>query len=259
VPPYLDDTPGVRQDIAMFHGAIRRLDDAVGTILSALVRNGLQERTVVVFTTDHGIAFPRAKATLYDPGIQTALVLRWPGGTAGGQTIDEMVSNIDLLPSLLEGLGIATPGPVQGRSFWQLLSGGGYDSRAEIFAEKSTTPEDVKRCVRTATHKLIRNYNEGPQLELPTDIEASLTRRDMGDAHLAPRPQVELYDLVDDPLEVRNLAGAPEVADVERGLVERLDQFLEETGDPVLRGPIPRPPEEAELIARARSRVRRAT
>jgi arylsulfatase A-like enzyme len=82
--PFLDDTPGVRMDLAMFYENIRRLDDAVGSILQSLERAGMAENTVVVFTTDHGIAFPRAKSTLYDPGIRTTLLVRWPGVTDPG-------------------------------------------------------------------------------------------------------------------------------------------------------------------------------
>ena len=79
----------------------------------------------------------------------------------------------------------------------------------------------------------------------------------MGDAHLAPRPPVELYDLEADPLERHNLAGKPEMKKVENELASRLDTFLQETDDPVLRGPIQRPPEEAEIWQSIRARVQR--
>ncbi|MFC1526045.1 sulfatase [Candidatus Latescibacterota bacterium] len=259
VPPYLADTPGARQDLAMFQGAIRCLDSAVGHILEALGRSGQRQNTIVVFTTDHGIAYPRAKATLYDPGLKTALILRWPERLSGGRVFKEMLSNIDLLPTLLEASGVPVPVEVQGRSFWSLLDGGRYAPNEQVFAEKSTTPEDVKRCIRTDRWKYIRNYRDGRLLQLPTDIEASLTRRDMGDDHLKPRPPVELYDLESDPREQENLAGESPTEEVERNLAGRLDRFLEETGDPALRGPIPRPPEEAALLQRARQRVTRAT
>ena len=258
VPPYLKDTPGARQDIAMFHGAIRRMDESVGSILDALARSGLSENTIVVFTTDHGIAFPRAKATLYDPGLRTTLIIRWPKGIAGGRVVRELISNIDLLPSLLNVVGITVPADVQGRSFLSLLRGGEYTPNEMVFAEKNTSPDDIKRCIRTERYKYIRNYNDGPILNLPTDIEASLTRRDMGDDHLTPRPAVELYDLEKDPLEMDNLAGMPEIKKIENDLASRLDKFLEETNDPILGGSIPRPPEEADIIRRIRSSVKRA-
>src|SRR5205814_9370149 len=78
VPAYLPDTPAARREFAAFQGAIRRADAAVGEILAALDASGRAAETLVLFTADHGIAFPRAKGTLHDPGIETALLLRWP-------------------------------------------------------------------------------------------------------------------------------------------------------------------------------------
>ena len=257
VPGYLADTPGARQDLAMFNGSIRSMDNAVGHILATLDQSGLRDDTLVVFTTDHGIAFPRAKATLYDPGIKTALLVRWPEALPAGRVHTELLSNVDLLPTLLEATGTRVPDDLSGRSFLGLLTGRGYEPRTEIFAEKNTSPDDVKRCIRTERYKYIRNYDDGPLLQLPTDIEASLTRRDMGDEHLAPRAPVELYDLDADPLEVENLAGEPGYADVEGDLSERLDRFLRDTHDPILRGPIQRPPGEAAIIERNRERAER--
>jgi len=257
VPGHLTDTPGARRDLAMFHGAIRSMDAAVGSILAALDESGSRDDTLLVFTTDHGIAFPRAKATLYDPGINTALLMRWPAGFPGGRVYDELLSNVDLVPTLLEAAGTPAPDDLSGRSFLSLLQGRGYEPNGEIFAEKNTSPNDIKRCIRTQRYKYIRNYNEGPLLQLPTDIEASLTRREMGDNHLAPRPEVELYDLEADPPETENLAGRPDHTDIERRLASRLERFQETTGDPIIRGPIERPPGEAEIVRRNRERAER--
>ncbi|MBM4049785.1 MAG: sulfatase [Planctomycetes bacterium] len=249
VPPHLKDTPGARQDLAMFHGCIRTMDAAVGRILDALGSSGLAENTLVVFTTDHGIAFPRAKATLYDPGIRTTLLLRGPG-IRPGQVASELISNVDVFPSLLDAAGAPVPGDLNGRSFWPLLTGRAYTPRDAIFAEKNTQPWDIKRCIRTARYKYIRNFNEGPLLSLPTDIESSLTRRDMGHDHLRPRPPVELYDLSADPNEQTNLAGRPDYTSVEQDLSTQLQRLLEATHDPILRGPIPRPPDEEQIYRR---------
>ncbi|MFC1712182.1 sulfatase [Candidatus Poribacteria bacterium] len=259
VPPHLKDTPGAREDLAMFHGCIRFTDEAVGGILDALDKSDLSENTIVVFTTDHGIAFPRAKATLYDPGLRTTLIIRWPAGIDGGKTYSEMISNIDLLPSLLEAADVPVPEDVEGRSFLSLLRSGEYVPNEWVFAEKNTSPNDIKRCIRTHRYKYIRNYDAGPKLLLPTDIEQSLTRRDMGDEHLEPRPPVELYDLQKDPWETENLVGRLELADVESDLASRLQSFMEETDDPILRGPIPRPPDEADIINRIWSSINRRT
>lgn len=257
VPPFMKDTPGAREDLAMFHGSIEHMDSSVGEVLEALDRNGLRENTLVVFTTDHGIAFPRAKATIYDPGIHTTMLMRWPGGNLPeGRVFPEMVSGVDLSPTLHEAAGVEPPPGVQGRSYLGLLQGRNYEPRTEVFAGQNTAPDDIKRGIRTARYKYIRNYDEGPTLRLPTDIETSLTRRDLGDEHLAPRPAVELYDLESDPLEMVNLAGRPEMAAVEQDLASRLDRFQRETDDPILSGTIPRPAEEPELFRKAWERAR---
>ena len=259
VPGYLKDTPGVREDLATFHGCISFTDEAVGGILDALDKSGLSDNTIVIFTTDHGIAFPRAKATLYDPGIRTTLIIRWPAGIKGGETYPELISNIDLLPTLLEAASVPVPDDVEGRSFLGLLRSGEYVPNDWIFAEKNTSPGDIKRCIRNHRYKYIHNYDAGPKLLLPTDIEQSLTRRDMGDEHLEQRPPVELYDLQEDPWEMENLAGRPEQADVESDLASLLQNLMEETDDPILHGAIPRPQDEAEIFNRIWSSIKKRT
>ena len=99
VPAYLPDTTGVRQDLADLHGMIFAVNTAMEKILAAVEQTGQTDNTLLIFSTDHGIAFPRAKSTLYDPGIGTALILRWPDGFAGGRRLPQLLSNIDLLPS----------------------------------------------------------------------------------------------------------------------------------------------------------------
>ena len=149
------------------------------------------------------------------------------------------------------------PDDVEGRPFLDLLRGGEYVPNEWIFAEKNTSPNDIKRCIRTHRHKYIHNYDTGPKLLLPTDIEQSRTRRDMGNERLEQRPHVELYDLQKDPWEMENLAGLHEQADVESDLASQLQNFLEETDDPVLHGAIPRPQDEAEILDRIWSSIKK--
>lgn len=254
LPGYIGDTKGAREDFAAYDGAIREMDAAVGRILDALERGGHRENTLVIFTTDHGIPFPRAKGTLYDPGIQTALLMRWPNGFPGGQVISPLVSNVDLFPTILEAVGAESPSDIQGRTLQPLLEGKSYIPREYVFAE-NTAWGNHNRCVRTERFKFIHNYNRGPSLVLPADIEISLTRRDMGNEHLVSRPQFELYDLQNDPDEADNLAGKPERADEELRLSELLASIQEETKDPALSGPIARPAVEDEKLKQAFERV----
>jgi len=245
--PWLEDTAGLRKDMAMFYENIRRTDRAVGELLAALDSLGLAENTLVIFTTDHGIAFPRAKATLYDPGIRTTLLMRWPAGFSGGRVASAMLSNVDLFPTLAEIVGQDPADDCNGESFLGVLRGARDEARSMVFAEKNTSWRDTKRCVRTAGHKYIRNYDEGPLLALPSDIGVSSTRKAMGDTHEAPRAEIELYDLSEDPWEQNNLAGDPAHRTVEADMAARLQRVLEETHDPILDGAVPRPKREAEI------------
>jgi arylsulfatase A-like enzyme len=254
LPDTVADTPGTREDFALYDGAIRETDAGVGRILEALDAAGLRDNTLVVFTTDHGSPMVRAKGTLYDAGIHTTLLMRWPAGFRGERVVGELVSNVDLFPTVLEAAGVGIPDGIQGRSFLPLLRGDRYEPRDVVFAGKNSHSIDVKRCVRTATHKYIRNDAPGPMLLLPTDVEVGLARRDIGNDHVRPRPEVELYDLVHDPCERDNLAGRPEFGEIEEALARRLRRIQEETHDPLLDGPIPRPAGEVERIGRARAR-----
>jgi N-sulfoglucosamine sulfohydrolase len=251
VPPYLPDLPESRQDLAAFQGAIRQMDHGVGTILAALDDLGIAESTCVVFATDHGAAMPRAKCTLYDPGIEVALLLRWPAaGLADGRVVSELVSNVDVTPTLLEGLGLAVPANVQGLSFWPLLQGSAYTPREEVFAEKTFhTYYEPMRAVRTMNKKLIVNLEVSTSVDVPADIRESPIYPRMLPQLNGVRPPVELYDLLDDPWEQRNLAGHPEVASVQADLRRRLLRWMKETDDPLLHGPVASPYYSAALAS----------
>ena len=237
VPPFLPDIPEARGELAALQVAIERMDAAVGAVLDTLDRAGRAEDAIVVFTTDHGLAMPRAKCTLYDPGLEVALLVRWPSGGIRGVR-DGLVSNIDVLPSLLEAAGLAIPPGVQGSSL--LANGAGRDA---IFAEKTFhSYYDPMRCVRTRTHKYIRNFETAFAVEVPADIQAgAIFRADPTRYSTDRQSLVELYDLEADPLERENLAGRVEIREVESGLRDQLWGWMRDTHDPLLQGPIPSP------------------
>ena len=199
---------------------------------------------IVVFTTDHGMAMPGAKCTLYDAGLEVALLMRWRAGEipAGGVR-DELVSNIDVLPTILDAAAVKHPAGVQGRSLLPLLRGEAYEPRRSIFAEKTFhSYYDPMRCVRTERHKYIRNFESAFAIEVPGDIQAGPIFRADPSRYSRDRPSiVELYDLEADPLEQRNLAGTREVAEVEKRLSAELWRWMRETDDPLLEGPVPSP------------------
>ncbi len=259
VPPYLPEGPPAQEEMAALQGAIREADDAVGRILAALEETGLASSTLLVFTADHGIAMPRAKCTLYDAGIGVALLARWPeGGIQGGRTLTELVSNVDVLPTLLEAANAPVPQNVQGRSLLSLLRGEGHEPRDAVFAEKTYhSYYDPMRAVRTRTHKYIRNFDSAFRVEIPGDIAASaIFRSDTQRYHGSTHPDTELYDLRTDPDELHNLAGKPEHSEIEQELDARLWEWMQATEDRLLRGPVPSPAYNRALASCPSSTVR---
>lgn len=239
VPGYLRDTEGTRRELAELQGAIRHADAQFGRLL----REVNEKDTLVIFTSDHGIAMPRAKCSLYDPGIEVALLARWRGWRG---TYEELVSNIDVLPTVLETLDLPVPANVQGRSFAPLLEGRPYTPRTEIFAEMTYHDYyDPRRCIRTATHKLIANFTTAPSFMDPSQSwrprADPVVPRSPASAYHEP---VELYDLRNDRWEHVNLAQEPAHAGVRRELLSRLGRHLSETDDPILRGAVSNPQQQ---------------
>jgi N-sulfoglucosamine sulfohydrolase len=244
IPAYLPPGPESESEFRALHVAINDMDTALGHVLGALDKAGRAEHALVIFTTDHGLAMPRAKCTLYDPGLEVALLMRWPDGGLGGRAVrPELVSNIDILPTLLEAAGVELPEGIQGRSLLPLLRGEAYAPREAIFAEKTFhSYYDPMRCIRTHRHKYIRNFETGFAVEVPGDIQLSPIFRADPSVYSRDRPSVvELYDLDVDPLEQRNLAGTPDLEAVEQELSAELWGWMRETDDPLLNGPIPSP------------------
>lgn len=242
VPGYLPDTEVVRKDIATFYENIRMADAAVGRILDALKGSGLEKNTLVFFTTDHGAEFPRAKMTLYDPGIKTTLILRYPGVLQAGCRVEELISNVDMLPTLLDAIGAKIPDTIQGRSFWPLLIGGTYTPREEVYTELTWHAQyDPMRSIRTARYKYIRNFEPGRPILIGGPPAQRYGVDLIEQYYNNPRPEEELYDLSQDPWEKHNLTDASAYQAIKTTLRDRLMPFLQETQDPLLEGPIPHP------------------
>ena len=243
LPSYLPDIPEAEADVAALQGAVRMLDTGVEILLDSLNDLGVAENTWVVFTTDHGLAVPRAKCTLYDPGLETALLMRWPGGVAGGKRCKELVSHVDMVPTMLELLNLPLPSNLHGRSYARLLRGEAFTPRDALYAEKTFHEiYDPMRAVRTLTHKLIVNFETGVKLDVPGDVQRGpLYRATLPSILQSERPRVELYDLEQDPNEGNNLAGREEVGGLEHTLTKKLAAWMRETNDPLLQGPVPSP------------------
>ena len=246
LPPYVPQDEASEDEFASLQGAIRRADAGVGGVVKALASAHLIEDTLVVFVADHGLAMPRAKGTLYDPGIEVACIFHWPGKLARGLRFPSPVSHVDILPTLLEAAKLPGPARVQGRSFFPGLIGGQYLASREVFAEKTYhSYYDPMRAVRTDSYKLIVNFETAFAVEVPGDIqEGAIFRANPSRYHGAQHPTAELYDLRADPLEQMNLAGKEGYAEVEAGLKSRLRHWMESTDDPILHGPVRSPGHE---------------
>ncbi|MGC9319630.1 MAG: sulfatase family protein [Armatimonadota bacterium] len=239
--PYLPDRPGIREDLAGLHGLIWRLDEAIGSVREALADSGLEQDTVLIFTTDHGIAMPRAKGTCYDPGIMTTLVMRWPGHFDGGRIHHELLTNCDLLPTLLDLAGADVPDQVEGRSFLGLLDQETYEPRGHAFCEMTWHDQyNPMRAVRTPRYKYIRNFGRRPLVYMPADVYRGPAGEEMiDDFYNEVRPTEELYDLARDPLEQENVIDDPAYDDIAWTLRTRVHTWMVETNDPLLYGDYP--------------------
>jgi N-sulfoglucosamine sulfohydrolase len=256
VPPYYPDTPVVRRAIARHYDNIARIDERAGEILDQLDRDGLAERTIVFFWSDHGDGLPRAKRWLYDSGTQFPLIVRWPGGLAPGTVSGQLISSIDLGPTVLSLTGVAVPYHMQGRAF---LGPQASLPRELVFSARDRFDEsyDMVRSVRDWQFRYVRNYYpEKPYvLWIPyrnrSPLMQELLRLHAEDALEGPqqlwfqshRPPEELYDCQSDPHQIHNLAGDVEHQAVLEELRQQLDAWRRETGD---MGDVP----ESEMVRR---------
>jgi len=254
VPPYLPDVPETRADLAQYYDAISRLDRDLGQVLDELDKGQLVDETIVIFMSDNGRPFPRCKTTIYDSGIKTPFIVRWPKRVTAGSVCSSLVSSIDIAPTLLDVAGVALPDSFQGESFQPLLGDPKATIRPLVFAEHNWHDYAAyDRAVRGPRYTLIRNgYLDLPATP-PADAVKGATFQAMrqlkdagkltpeqGRIFVTPRPAVELYDLENDPHELVNLAGHSDLAMVERELSAALDTWQRETRD---RMPLERMPE----------------
>jgi len=255
VPPYLPDNPETRGDLALYYDEIHRLDGYVGQVIAELQRQDVLENTMVVYITDNGRPFPRCKTTVYDSGVKTPLLIRWPARVKPGTVCDGLTSTVDLAPTFLDLAGIAEKPPTfQGKSFAGQLSDPTVGYREYVFHEHNWHDYTAfERAVRSTKYKYIRNAWPDLRGTPPADAVRSPTYAAMQKLHaegklsieqqdplLAPRPAEQLFDLETDPHELKNLANDPAHAAKLAELRKVLDGWQAETADAV---PSTRPPD----------------
>jgi arylsulfatase A-like enzyme len=223
----------------------RHADRCLGVVLDALATNGLEEETLVFFTTDHGLAFPWMKCNLTDHGLGVSLIMRFPGGKYAGRAVDSLVSHLDLYPTLCELAGTDAPPWLEGHSLMPLLRGDTERVRDMIHGEVTYhAAYEPMRCLRSERYKYICYFGDYEGVIRP-NIDDSRSKRFLSQHGLGERqhaPSEMLFDLYYDPAERDNLAGRAEYADVQAEMANKLRAWMEASNDPLLKGPVSLPP-----------------
>jgi len=240
-PENVPDNSQTRRDMASFRASARALDQGVGTVLNALEENGLADDTLVFLTTDHGLAFPDAKCTMYDRGIGVMLLMRGPGGFERGRVYDALVSHLDLYPTICDVVGLEHPSWLEGTSLLPLVRGDVTGVHEEIFAEVTYhAAYEPQRAVRTSRYKYMRRYDDQHPGRVLANLDDSMTKDVLlvaGWAAVDP-PWEALFDLWLDPSEGNNRIDDPTLAGVAEDFRERLHDWMVRTGDPLIDGPV---------------------
>jgi len=249
VPPFMPDRPALRKALAPFEGCIEFFDRQLGHFIERLKESGLYDRTMLVFTTDHGISGLRAKGTLYGNGTETALMIKLPGNRGAGRVIKAPATNIDIAPTFLEAAGVEVPPTMEGRSLWPLLMDEpGYQPRDHLFIERNFHSNfDPMRAILTPDVHYIRNFHPAPlwewtPAEVP-ELKADYAQylNEMWQPFTMPRPAEELYLRTDDPWELDNRAQDPSLADLKASLSRQVNEWMESRADFLLTGQHPLP------------------
>lgn len=247
VAPYHLDTPEVRKDYALYYDEIKRLDRYVGMVMAEIDRQGIVEETMVIFMSDNGRPFPRDKTTVYDSGIRTPFIVRWPAQVAPGSKTKSLVSMIDLAPTILTMAGLKVGSSFEGESFLPILDDPKAKIREVIFAEQNWHDYEAHcRAVRDGEFKYIRNGYPDLNLTPSADGVRSPTFQAMIKLHeegklsqarsvyfVKPRPTEELFHSSVDPHELKNLVNDPAYGEVLTRLRESLNEWEKHTGDRV--------------------------
>lgn len=255
-PAGLPDAPAVRRDTARLHASCESADRCFAMVLGALDDAGLADDTIVIATTDHGVAMPMHKCNLTDAGLGVFLMMRGPGGFSGGGVVDAMVSHLDVTPTVLELIGAEAPAGLRGRSLLPVVSGEVDASRPDAVHEELIgavtyhAAYEPMRSVRTARWKYIRRFGRRLRPVMP-NCDDSPTKTLLAGAgwHERDHPREALYDLALDPCERESRAADVACAAALDEMRGRLERYLDATGDPIRLGDVP--PSDPSLVTPA--------
>jgi N-sulfoglucosamine sulfohydrolase len=248
IPPYYLDTPNLRQQFSKYLAEITYYDGQVGEILSLLEKHNLAGNTVVMVVSEQGSSFPFAKWTCYDNGLQSAMIIRWPGHIEAGTTSDALVEYVDVLPTFLEAAGGEIPEVLEGRSMLPVFTGKTDTHKEYVFGIQTSRgihsgPDHYgRRSVRSKDFKLIHNLDPAARffngIANEPYFKAWEAKAAAGDERArflveryhSPR-EFELYDVNADSYEETNLADDPEYAKVKAALQAELAGWMQQQGD----------------------------
>jgi len=245
IPPYLPDTEIVERDMWKMYNNIAEMDSQLGAVLKQLEDDGLLENTIIFFYGDHGGTMPRQKRLIYDSGLNTPMIVRFPHKANAGSKDDRLISFVDFAPTLLSLINTEPRKYMQGQAFLGEFKA--KNEREYIYAAADRFDEftDAIRAVRNNRFKYIRNYRPEQGYYLPIDyreniptMQELLRLRDAGKLDSVQalwfgttKPVHELYDCEIDPHEINNLAENPDYADTLEELSSELNNWITKIGD----------------------------
>ena len=263
VPGFLPDTDVVRKDILDYYFEVERFDSDVAKLIATLESKGELENTLIVITSDNGMPFPRAKATCYDSGTNLPLIIYWKGKIKPARS-SELVSLIDLAPTMLDVMGIKKPTDLPSKSLINLINGRPIESRTAVFVERERHASVRKgdlgypiRGIRTKDFLYLRNFEPnrfpagdpqkwvavGPYGDIDDSPSKQLLLADTSkysffvDRIFKKRGSEELYDLKNDPSQLYNLANEKRFDKQKNKLKIDLEAWMNQTNDPRLSNP----------------------
>ncbi|WP_319480183.1 sulfatase [uncultured Draconibacterium sp.] len=250
LPPYLADNKATRTEFAKYLAEIEVLDQQIGETLALLDELDIADNTIVIFTSEQGAQLPFCKWTNWNNGVHTGFVVRWPGKVESGVRTDALIQYNDVLPTLLEAVGSKTKAEFDGSSFLPVLLGEKDSHRDYAYFMHNNVPEGPAYPIRSVTdgkYHYIRNLSpESLYIERHLMARMPLNKYwpswvyDASDdseildlvTRYQKRPAEELYNLLDDPDEMKNLSNQKDVNGIQKKLSKELDKWLKEQGDP---------------------------
>lgn len=261
VPPFLIDCKATRDELTKYYPEISYLDGELGACMQAIEQSGRQDNTITIFTSEQGVQMPFGKWTCYDHGLKTAFIVRWPGVVKPGTRCNAMTQYVDVVPTLIEAAGgdpsNYNPGRpdahgkkgFDGRSFLSQLKGEKNPHRDFVYGVQTTrgiingSACYPVRSVRSRRYKYICNLNHAsPFYNIPTTRDNTLYHAWEKEAKRNPaiaervrmykfRPPEELYDMENDPNELKNLIDDPSLAEIKQSLKQELKKWMQQQGD----------------------------